>query len=752
LTFFRNMKIKWKLITGFILLVSIDLIISLYSGANLVRIRDLYNYLIEHPIERYTILRDIELNMLHVNHLISWEFSNLHEDLGQRPHDLNVLRSNLLSDFNNYDANLSNDSFISPQAAVTQRQNLINNMRQTAFHYIDFHAANIMTAVEIGDETLARQIWAESQIQLNNFFVDFNQLLAATNTYIPESSQQVNSILDGTLLTLTVFTILGIIIGIIIALVIAVFITNPVDRLTKLVKMVTDGHFNVNKETNLPKDEIGLLTQSMYEHIDKLQVLTEDIRHFYHTFNNVGDYEFRMAAEKHQNGYRDIADTVNNFSNAFIGEMVAILGIMGDIGAGNFEVKVPVWPGKKELMAVSINSTLTNLRELEHGVNHLVSGVAVKGDLSTRIDTTNFKGSWLNLAGGINQIGDIIQVPLMDIMGSIGELSKGNFDKKVASTYPGDFNGMAMAVNHIIDALSAYISEISDVLHQISKNDLTATIRGDFEGEFSNIKDSINKISSTLHDTVNEIVSISEQVTLGVSQISTSTFDLANGTTEQASTVQELSASIDVVNEQVRHNTENAKEARDLSNTSAKNAMDGNETMQQMLEAMTKIKDSSNDIQHIIKVIQDISFQTNLLSLNAAVEAARAGEHGKGFSVVAEEVGNLAARSQKAASETTGLITDSIHRVEMGSKIAESTADSLEVMVTNAQQIMQIVSDISNASMDQAEAIQQISIGLAQISETIQKNSALSEETAAAADELNAQAQAMKTLIYSFKL
>ena len=529
--------------------------------------------------------------------------------------------------------------------------------------------------------------------------------------------------------------------------------TKPVERLKETVKELSSGKVNMNLDrARLPKDEIGELTQDVYSLVDIIREIIGDLSELDQQYNKLGKMEYRVDADKYENSFKEMISSINAICDSEIDNLKDIMRILNQISDGDFDIEVADLPGDHVVFSQSYRAVSTILKDISAEVNAMIDAAAVKGDLSFKIDVSKYKGDWNKIMSGLNQVAEAVDQPISEIRRSMDALSVGRFDTFVEGDYSGSFLAIKNDVNNTIKELDVYVREIGDCLDTVSNGDLNRHIRINFEGDFNKIKLSIEHLVNNLHKTMSEISAASTQVLTGAKQISTSATDLANGAQEQASSIEQLNASIDMISQQTRQNADSAEEASDLSNKSTANAKEGNESMKQMLTAMEQIKDSSNSISKIIQAIQDIAFQTNLLSLNAAVEAARAGEHGKGFSVVAEEVRNLASRSQAAATETTGLIQNSMERVDSGSNIAISTSESLDVIVNDAGGISGIITGISDASKEQAEAISQVSVGLAQISQVVQSNSAVSEETAAASQELNSQAELLQELVSYFKL
>jgi methyl-accepting chemotaxis protein len=250
-----------------------------------------------------------------------------------------------------------------------------------------------------------------------------------------------------------------------------------------------------------------------------------------------------------------------------------------------------------------------------------------------------------------------------------------------------------------------------------------------------------------MNELVDSIKRVSDEVSADADQIAENSAKLVGGASTQASRVQELNAEIDTINEKTQKTAQSSVSASELAKNAKLRALRGKEEMQMMLSSMEGIKSASDNISKIIKTIEDISFQTSLLALNASVEAARAGEHGKGFSVVADEVKTLSGRSQVAAQETNELISESIKRVDEGTQIAINTAQSFNSIMADFDEVSKIVEEIALASSEQAESVGQISGGIEQISSITQENLSASEETASTSHELANQASILKKMV-----
>ncbi len=341
--------------------------------------------------------------------------------------------------------------------------------------------------------------------------------------------------------------------------------------------------------------------------------------------------------------------------------------------------------------------------------------------------------------------------PIISATKRIRLLAQGNLSDPVDVWYSKDELGiLTNSLEETIICLRQYINLITVALTQISEGNLCHRIDGTFKGDFQQIKNTFNEILNGLSDTFASINTAAEQVTSGAVQVSNSAQAVSQGSTQQASAIEELSVTLNDVSKQVRQNSHDAKNAYNIvmDNTTAIGSC--NDDMENMLNAINAIHTSSSEISKIIKVIDEIAFQTNILALNAAVEAAREGS--KGFGVVADEVRRLASRSAEAAKQTAALIENSAAAVSKGSEIAQKTANSLRNIVVSSDKIQGLVKNITEASEDQAEAIVQINTGLDQISAVVSANTSSSIGTASASEELSSQSLILKNMIARFKL
>jgi methyl-accepting chemotaxis protein len=375
------------------------------------------------------------------------------------------------------------------------------------------------------------------------------------------------------------------------------------------------------------------------------------------------------------------------------------------IAAGDLTVEVHA-RSQADALAVSMRQVLTTLRGLEEEIQGLVRS-AQAGHLHTRGEVAKFRGAFAALVHGINRT---------------------------------------------LDAIIDPINEALRVLEKMAQRDLTVRMHGSYEGDYARLKDAFNTAVSVLNDGLMQMTIGSEQVASASHQIKLTSQSLAQGSSEQASTLEEITNSLQEIAAMSRQNATNAQEACGLAGNARHMADKGTDTMQRLSQAISQMKDASDETVKIVKTIDDIAFQTNLLALNAAVEAARAGDAGKGFAVVAEEVRNLAMRSAEAARNTATIINDAVQRAEEGVVLNEESLQNLGDIVAEVHRVNTVMEEIATASKQQQEGVLQVNTAVQQLNRVTQQTAASSEEAASTAEELSYQATETRHLVGTFQL
>ena len=439
-----------------------------------------------------------------------------------------------------------------------------------------------------------------------------------------------------------------------------------------------------------------------------------------------------------------------------------------------------------------------SLRAIVGEIKDIVEAAAVRGDFSIKINLDGKAGYTRELSELLNQLSNVTEDGLKDISRIALALADGDLSQKITKDYPGLFgqtshgvNGTAQALNNIVNdiqfiALSAgqgdfstrlnlegtagYNRTLSELMNQLSEvtenglmdiirvakalaaGDLTQTITKDYPGLFDMTKQNINSTVANLKKLVEEIKASVDTINTASKEIAAGNSDLSQRTEEQASSLEETASSMEELTSTVKQNAENARQANQLAINASDVAGKGGSVVGQVVGTMDSINESSHKIVDIISVIDGIAFQTNILALNAAVEAARAGEQGRGFAVVAGEVRSLAQRSAAAAKEIKTLISNSVEKVEDGSKLVTQAGQTMEEIVTSIKRVTDIMSEITAASTEQGAGIEQVNLAITQMDEVTQQNAALVEEAAAAAESLEEQAQNLSVSVSTFKI
>ncbi|MEA3404246.1 MAG: methyl-accepting chemotaxis protein [Pseudomonadota bacterium] len=478
--------------------------------------------------------------------------------------------------------------------------------------------------------------------------------------------------------------------------------------------------------------------------------LSSPIVRLTHKMNEVSqNFDFsQQAAISSKDEVGQAAEAFNTLLSKTSGALSDVNQTMNNIAKGHFNSRIDnELVGDLETLKNNVNASAESVDNTMNALNAIMNAIS-DGDFKARMNKniegefrTNVDHAMQSMDMAISELGHVIH-----------QLSIGDFSARIQTDLRGDLQTLKNNTNQSVEQLETAMNEIIQAIVTMSHGNLTVTVDGQYQGELNKLKEAYNQSKEQLNRVLEQVNSAAKMVNSASQEVASSSMDLNDRTQNQAASLEETAASMEELTSTIKHNTDNANMADELSTAARQQAQSGQVVMQESIHAITEIEASSQKIEEIIGLIDSIAFQTNLLALNAAVEAARAGEHGRGFAVVAGEVRNLAGKSADAAKDIKGLIESTSRSIKNGSEKIEQTSQSLSEINDSIQKVSNVVSEIAGASHEQKQGVEQINQAISSIDQTTQQNAALVEETSASAQTLSQESDKLNRAVSEFTL
>ncbi|MDM8552242.1 CHASE3 domain-containing protein [Desulfobacterales bacterium HSG2] len=585
------------------------------------------------------------------------------------------------------------------------------------------HTKTMDDMAELIGETRGKQYFDKFRKLMSDFTEKENALMTMRKTENKNTA-------DATILLTIIGISAAIILGIITGFLIAKWIADPLAESVDFIKSVASGDFDAEIDIN-QKDEVGLLADALRDMKGKISDVLKEMEGQIRAVQE-GKLDIRVNAARFDGGWQKLAVGINDLTDSLAGPINMTAAYLERISEGDIPKKITdEYRGDFKRIKNNLNTLIDTMNGLLKETDDLTRAVR-EGELDTRGNTEQFAGSWSRLVSGINELINAFVAPIDVTAEYLAQISDGNVPEKISEMYKGNFNKIRNSLNLLIDMMN----ELTRLAREMADGNLTLEVRE--RSDRDTLMQSLILMLRRLNEVMANVKVSAGHVASGSQQMRLRSEGISNGAARQASSAEQVSASMEEMTSNIGQSADNALQTEKIALKSAESAREGGKAFSDTVTAM-------KDIAKKISIIEKIASQTDLLALNAAIEAARAGKHGKGFAVVASEVRKLAERSQKAAVEIGQLSVSSMD-------IAENAGEMLARLAPDIQKTSELVQEISAASNEQNSGAGQINNAIQQLDQVIQQNVSNSQDMAGICEELADQSEQLRKAVEFFKI